>query len=164
MANPILFRRTNATRQRIIMDPINLPDSQKFVFSAADDIVDKLEREYRNKITRKPAPTIDGTRLIKVTDNGIDDLVFTMGGYFSMDNADLNRKFINWPQMRQVETAFHLFGIFGLIFPNYTNWGFDPDNTAGLTINSISSVLNFEAKHVEFILTLGVGGNITQLP
>ena len=164
MANPVLFRRTNATRQGVIMDPINLPDSQKFVFSAADDIVDKLEREYRNKITRKPAPTIDGTRLIKVTDNGVDNVEFTMAGYFSMDNADLNKKFYNWPQMRQVEPVHHRFGIFGLIFPNYTTWGYDPDNTTGLTINAAPAILNFEARHVEFILTLGIGGTITQLP
>jgi len=142
MANAILFKRTYTTPKST--------SNYANVF------------EYSNRIVAKPSPTNDGTRLIKIQDNGAERIGFDISGYLKISNDAGIKKLINFAKEVQVEvtpnTNDHKYGKFGLDYPNSTRLGFDPTPSAGLSISTLELTHQPMGKIVAFKMRLEFGG------
>lgn len=168
MSNAVLFFRTAITDSTSVND---LPAAQKIEFDTKDNIAQSIIRELHINIVKKASPTNDGTRIIKVQDNGIRSLDFPVPGHIKIsDDANL-KKLINFPLQRQVTDDFP-FGIFGIEWPNAPRLGFDnnvgtPGNlpaTTGLCIESLPLEHRPTAKMIKFTINLTFGGTLVAQP
>lgn len=135
------------------------PD-QVLEFNTFDKIVHGATRVHENNIVSKPSPTNDSTKKIKIIANGLKDLgLGDIRGYIAVNNTDGFKKLINFPILEQVD-ATHMFGIFGVDYPNASYFGLNPTATIGLTIRKMTLVHNPKAKIIEFIIDLQLGGTL----
>jgi hypothetical protein len=169
MANAILFKRTK-DNPKSSHTVAQLPASQKLEFNATTQITESNTMNFANQIVAKPSPTNDGTRLIKIQDNGASDISFQVRGYIKIDSNDTNiKKLINFAKEVQVEVSTsphandHKYGKFGLEYPNSSRLGFDPLPTAGLSIRSLVLAHQPQGKVLNFEMALQFGGTYTAL-
>lgn len=175
MANAILFKR-DYTRPKVTgnghsaVSVASLPSSHKIEFNTTTQITEGNTMSFANQIVAKPSPTNDGTRLIKIQDNGANDISFQVRGYIKVDSNDANIiKLINFAKEVQVEVSStphandHKYGKFGLEYPNSTRLGFDPIATAGLSIRSLILTHQPQGKVLNFEMALQFGGTYTAL-
>ncbi len=161
MANAMLYYRTITTRAIDVgfSDPNSLPAAQKLQFNISDNILSDISRQRSNNIVQKPSPTNDGTRITKLIDNGADNTGDISIGpcYVRLSNDDATIKVWNWINLLQVD-SYHLFGRFGILFPNNSKYSLDPDNTAGFAIRAMPSKNMPVDKSTEFNIDLAHGG------
>ena len=184
MANAILFKRSVDTLKSTTT-VANLNAANKVSFDTNISVLEANTMTFDNMITGKPSPTNDGTRLIKIQDNGISDINFSVDGYMQVysSGSTINpniKKLINFAKEVQVENSAtahandHKFGKFGLYYPNtgsatftghsgYTEattslMGFDPTPTAGLSINQLTIQHIPASKIIKISLRLQFGG------
>lgn len=172
MANAILFKR-DYTRPKVTGNGHNavaigsLPSSHKIVFNTTTQIAETNSFTFTNQIVAKPSPTNDGTRLIKIQDNGASEINYQVRGYIKVSNDDGIQQLINFAKEVQVETTPHLndhiYGKFGLSYPNSTRLSFDPTPTAGLSIRNLVLTHQPLGKIVVFEMTLQFGGTYIAL-
>lgn len=164
MSNAVLFFRTAVTDSTSVND---LPAAQKIEFDTKDNIAQSIIRDLAINIVKKASPTNDGTRIIKVQDNGIRSLDFPVPGHIKISDDTNLKKLINFPLQRQVTDDFP-FGIFGIFWPNAVRLGFDnnvgtPGNlpaTTGLCIESLPLEHRPTAKMIKFTINLTFGGTL----
>ena len=163
MSNAVLFFRTEVTRNTSVND---IPSAQKIEFDTKDNIAQSIIRDLAINIVKKASPTNDGTRIIKLQDNGIRSLDFPVPGHIKVsDDANL-KKLINFPLQRQINDEFP-FGIFGIEWPNATRLGFDnavdtTPATTGLCIESLPLEHRPTAKMIKFTINLTFGGTLVE--
>ena len=184
MVNAILFKRSVSTLKSNTTIA-NLDADDKVSFDTNTSVIEDNTMTFDNMITKKPSPTSDGTRLIKLQDNGISDISFTIDGFMKVysSGSTLNtniKKLINFAKEVQVENSStpnandHKFGKFGLVYPNagsatftghsgYSEaatslMGFDPTPTAGLSINQLQLTHVPASKIIKIRLQLQFGG------
>ena len=175
MANAILFKR-DYTRPKVTGNGHNavtvgdLPATHKSEFNTSTQITEANTMSFTNQIVAKPSPTNDGTRLIKIQDNGASDISFQVRGMLKVDSNDANIiKLINFAKEVQVEVSTsphandHKYGKFGLEYPNSSRLGFDPTPTAGLSIRSLILVHQPMGKVLNFEMALQFGGTYAAL-
>ena len=168
MANAILFKRTK-DNPKSSTTIANLPSAQKLEFDTSTQVIEANVMEYSNRIVSKPSPTNDGTRLIKIQDNGAESIGFDISGYLKISNDAGIKKLINFAKEVQVETTAsphandHKYGKFGLEYPNSTRLGFDPTPSAGLSISTLELVHQPMGKIVAFKMRLEFGGTYIAL-
>ena len=136
MVDALFYYRTNATRVSVIPDPNNLPAAQKLNFAFPDNVLEGIERVYRNNITKLQALTNNGTRKVSVDDSGVkQNPTFRVHGNFENPEIDSSlTKLFYYESILQIEEAYHVNGIFGLLLPNSTKFSIDPTNTKGLLV------------------------------
>lgn len=163
-----MFFRDAITDSTSVAD---LPDDQKIEFDTKDAIVQKITRDLNINIVKKASPTNDGTRIIKLQDNGIRSLDFPIPGHIKISEDEKLKKLINFPLQRQVTDDFP-FGIFGIEWPNASRLGFDnnvgtPGNLpakTGLCIESLPLEHLPTAKMIKFTINLTFGGTLVAQP
>jgi len=165
LSNAVLFFRTEVTRSTSIA---SLPSAQKIEFDTKDNIAQSIIRDLHINIVKKSSPTNDGTRIIKVQDNGIRSLDFPVPGHIKISDDDNLKKLINFPLQRQVTDDFP-FGIFGIFWPNAVRLGFDnaiatTPATTGLCIESLPLEHRPTAKMIKFTINLTFGGTLVAQP
>ena len=111
MANAVLFKR-DYTRPKVTGNGHNavavgsLPATHKIEFNTTTQITEANTMSFTNQIVAKPSPTNDGTRLIKIQDNGASDISFQVRGMLKVDSNDANIiKLINFAKEVQVEVS-----------------------------------------------------------
>lgn len=136
MPDALFYYRTNATRASIVPDPNNLPLAQRLNFTFPENMLEGIERIYKNNITKTPALGNSGIRRVTVDDTGAkQNPTFRVHGNF--DNPEIDEavtKLFYYESILQIEQDYHVDGIFGLLIPNATNFSVDPDNTKGLLV------------------------------
>ena len=166
MANAILFKRTK-DNPKSSHTVAQLPTAQKFQFDTTTQVIESNTFGYINRIVAKPSPTNDGTRLIKIQDNGAEDIRYDISGYIKVSSDTNIKKLINFAKEVQVEVTPHAndhkYGKFGLEYPNSTRLGFDPTPTAGLSIRSLELTHQPLGKIVNFKIGLQFGGTYIAL-
>ena len=174
MANAILFKRTKDTplsgsTWNTVAKLVAEEPTQALEFDTSTQVIEANVFEYSNRIVAKPSPTNDGTRLIKIQDNGADEIGFDISGYLKVSNDAGIKKLINFASEVQVETSStphgndHKYGKFGLYYPNSTRLGFDPTPSAGLSISTLELTHQPMGKIVAFKMRLEFGGTYIDL-
>ena len=167
MANAILFKRTYTTPKSnssydTVAELVAAYPAQALEFNTSTQVIESNVFEYSNRIVAKPSPTNDGTRLIKIQDNGAERIGFDISGYLKISNDAGIKKLINFAKEVQVEvtpnTNDHKYGKFGLDYPNSTRLGFDPTPSAGLSISTLELTHQPMGKIVAFKMRLEFGG------
>lgn len=136
MADALLFFRTNATRQALVPDPQNLPVGQRLNFSFPDNVLEGIERVYKNNLSKTPGLSNSGVRKITLDDTGVktNPTYRVHGNFENPEVLDSVTKLFFFESILQIEQAFHVEGIFGLLLPGATPFDTDPDSTKGLGI------------------------------
>ena len=174
MANAILFKRTKDTplsgsTWNTVAKLVAEEPTQALEFNTSTAIIENNVMLYANRIVAKPSPTNDGTRLIKIQDNGAERIGFDVSGYLKVSNDAGIKKLINFAKEVQVETTAtphandHKYGKFGLYYPNSTRLGFDPTPSAGLSISTLELTHQPMGKIVAFKMRLEFGGTYIAL-
>lgn len=161
MADALLYYRTNASRAAVTPDPNDLPDVQKLTFAFPDNLLEGIERVYKNNISKTPAIVNTGVRKVTADDSGVkNNPTYRIHGNF--DNPEIDQaltKLFYFESILQVEEAFHVDGIFGLLLPNSTKFDVDPTATQGLLIEG--SMLKHKGPSnliFDFAVDLTLGG------
>lgn len=119
-----------------------------------------LEHDYVNNIKQIPNPQNEGVRQINVTENGLKDASFPIGGFIKIADTDYE-KLIDFMQVPQVTTALP-FGRFGFIYPAIPKLSFEPTVTKGLSIGPVHLKHNSTNQALEFTYTMLFGGTYDQ--
>jgi len=160
VTNTFLFYRTLTTKKSSISNPEDLPDEQKLLFTPSADMVNSLDEEWRNNIVRKIPPKPSGRKIIQ-TDEGLASWIPVISGTFEIDQGEARTKIHNFRKLAQSD-SFHIFGVFGLQYPNgptYLNR--DPDDTLGFMIEFTRGKHVGNTKEImDFAIGLSYGGSI----
>ncbi len=119
-----------------------------------------LEHDYVNNIKQIPNPQPLGVRQINVTENGLKDASFPIGGFIKITDSD-HEKLIDFMQVPQI-TDDMPFGSFGFIYPTLPKLSFEPTATKGLSIGPVHFKHNSTNKTLEFTYTMLFGGTYSQ--
>jgi len=169
MADALLFFRTLATRKFInppdnnipgVLNPEDLPDSQKLIFTLPEELLESVSLVYENNIKDAPVSNPSGVRKINKQDNGLQQVALTFRGRFRDASTDIE-KLQDFGKLLQVEGIFHQFGIFGFKASNTvsTPFNFEPSERFGFTIKRLSiSRVGGKPKNFDFELLLTSGG------
>lgn len=160
--SPAIFFRTFATRQAVTPDPSNLSPTQILEFdSDGETIIEAVVLLYQNNISEDPANNPDGTRRINKQDNGVLNEKLTITGKIAASDTTFIQKFQSFSRRLQIETEFHIFGVFGFAYPQTPTFDRDPDDTIGYTIESLQiDNLGQNKNDVPFTLILSSGGDL----
>jgi len=160
VTNTFLFYRTPTTKKTDVADPENLPDEQKLLFTPSADMIHSLEEEWRNNIVRKIPPKPSGRKIIQ-TDEGLAAWIPVISGNFEVGAGDARTKIHNYRKLPQADT-FHIFGVFGLQYPNGPSYlNIDPDDTLGFMIETTHGKHMGNTKEImDFSISLSYGGQI----
>lgn len=163
MANCFIFYRTVATPKSnpTYADPVNLPAGQKLLFTPPDNLAARMNDDYTNNIVRKIPPNPGGRR-INQTDEGVAGWIITVEGDFLKDQPGATTKLHTFRTLPQSD-ATHVFGIFGLQYPNGPSWlqDIDPVPTKGLMIENVRGAHTGITKElVDFSIRFSYGGDL----
>ena len=158
--NTFLFYRTPSTRILDMALPENLPVAQKLLFTPSSDMVNSIDEEWRNNIVRKIPPKPSGRRIIQ-TDEGLQSWIPVISGTFEIDSGEARSKIHDFRKLPQAD-EYHIFGIFGLQYPNGPSYfSIDPDDTLGFMIEYTRGKHIGNTKEImDFSIGLSYGGLI----
>jgi len=152
MVNATLYFKLTAGES-----PGSVPAGRRIDFdSSGNKSFSPLKLIYMNNIKQTPNPQNAGVRQINVTENGLKDANFPVGGFIKISDPD-NTKLLSFPIEEQISTALP-FGRFGIIYPNLPTLDFEPTATKGLSIGRIELTHNATNKSLEFAYTMLFGG------
>lgn len=174
MADALLFFRTLPTRKFInppdntipgVLNPEDLPASQKLIFTLPDDLLESISLVHENNIKDAPVSNPLGVRKINKQDNGLQGLTLTFRGRFRDASTDI-QTLQRFARQLQVEGIFHQFGIFGFKASNTTStpFNFEPSERFGFSIKRFSlSRVGGKPKNFDFEITMTSGGVLEEL-
>lgn len=152
MVNATLFYKITAGE-----NPATIPAGRRIDFdSSGNKSFSPLKLDYANNIKQVPNPQNLGVRQINVTENGLKDANFPVGGFIKLTEPD-HTKLKEFMILPQITTALP-FGRFGIIYPNATLLGFDPNATKGLSIGPATLEHDSTNKAINFTYTMLFGG------
>ena len=156
MANATLYHKNDPSE-----NPFTIPAARKIEFdSSGNKSFIPLEHDYTNNIKQIPNPQNLGARIINVTENGLKDASFPIGGFIKITDSD-HEKLIDFYQIPQVTDAMP-FGKFGFIYPAIPKLSFEPTVIKGLSIGPVHLKHNSTNKTLEFTYTMLFGGTYSQ--
>jgi hypothetical protein len=164
MSNAFIFYRTLATPKSnpTYADPNNLPAGQKLLFTPPNNLASKIDEDYTNNIVRKIPPNPAGRR-INQTDEGVAGWLITIEGNFIKGSAGADTKVHAFRILPQSD-ATHVFGIFGIQWPNGPAQlrDMDPIPTKGLMIENVRGThVGITKEIVDFAIRFSYGGDVT---
>jgi len=160
VTNTFLFYRTPSTKTSDVANPENLPDGQKLLFTPSPDLVNSLDESYQNNIVRKIPPKSAGRRLTQ-TDEGFASWLSTISGNFEVNAGDARTKIHDFRTLPQFD-PFHIFGIFGLQYPQGPSYfNIDPTDKLGFMIEATRGRhVGITKEIMDFSVSLSYGGDI----
>jgi len=152
VVNATLFYKITAGE-----NPATIPSGRRIDFdSSGNKSFSPLKLVYNNNIKQVPNPQNLGVRQINVTENGLKDANFPVGGFIKLTDPD-HLKLREFMILPQITTALP-FGRFGFIYPNAPLLDFDPTATKGLSIGDVTLEHNATNKTLEFTYLMLFGG------
>lgn len=136
--------------------------SQCIVFKRPKSSLDSIGTNYKNNINYYGAISNDGSRIINIQDNGIDNYTLTLNGIFTVDqgSTDLSKLAFVFAEQLQTDNI-HTKGNVGFYSPNAPFFNVDPSGGVGalgysikeLNVNRSTKIPNLYV----FSLVLGLG-------
>lgn len=164
---PMLYYRTPSTPNTnpTYATPANMlanAPSQCIVFKRPKSSLDSISTNYKNNINYYGGISNDGSRIINIQDNGIDNYTLTLNGIFTVDqgSTDLSKLAFVFAEQLQTDNV-HTKGNVGFYSPNASFFSVDPSGGNGavgysikeLNVNRATKIPNLYS----FSLILGLG-------